>query len=150
MGPKVKVNGELCATALGLLRFLLVKSFSGPVLFYDDHCPLCHRSVRLLLWADRKARLKFAALDSEWGSGLHLSSGLDSVILLLNGVSYTHSTAVGLALKELGGLWAFLGSAVLIWPVWIRDGIYKWIARMRPRSKECILIPEDYRGRFLD
>lgn len=133
-----------------LLCYQLVEDYSGPVLFYDDHCPLCYRSVRFLLWADRRARLRFASLQSPKGVKLDLPHGLDSVVLNIRGVNYYYSDAIGLALKELKGVWAMLGWVILIWPSWLRNGVYRIVAALRPVSKQCALIPEAYRDRFLE
>ena len=38
---------------------------SGPVLLFDGACGLCQRMVRVLIWLDRKGRLRFAPLQGQ-------------------------------------------------------------------------------------
>jgi len=106
---------------------------------------------------DKKALLKFAALQSATGKQLQekfqIDKNAESLILLDNGVAYTHSDAALRIAKYLRWPVKMLYIFILI-PHFIRQPIYKWIARNRYKwfgQRESCMIPgPDIRARFLD
>lgn len=130
----------------------------GPVLFFDGGCGLCHRSVRILIALDRKARLVFAPLGGELFAGrvpAEARGGLpDSLVLSTSGGRlYVRSEAALRALEEIGGPWAPLAKLGRILPGSLRDRLYDAIARVRHRGFKkpetaCPLMPPELRSRF--
>lgn len=132
------------------------------VLVFDGVCVLCDGWVRLLLRHDRSARYAFAAMQGEAGRGLLRAHGLDPddpVSLLL--VEYDlpggerisiDSDAIRRALAGMGGIWRCAHALVLL-PKFVRDPLYRWLARNRYRwfgkhAACAVPAPED-RHRFI-
>jgi predicted DCC family thiol-disulfide oxidoreductase YuxK len=127
--------------------------------YYDGHCGLCHRSVRLLLAADADGRLfRFAPLQGETFQVKVAESaraGLPDSVVLQNtdGSLLVRSAVVIHVLRRLGGGWAALGAAIRLIPKPLRDGLYDWIARVRFRffarpADICPVMPAKLRKRF--
>ncbi len=129
------------------------------VLFYDGGCGLCHRTVRLVLAADRAERFRFAPLQGTTFRQLVPESsraGLpDSIVLLTSqGQLLVRSGAVLHILRRLGGGWRVLAAVSSLVPRPVRDALYDFIARIRFRlfarpADFCPVVPKDLRSRFL-
>jgi predicted DCC family thiol-disulfide oxidoreductase YuxK len=128
-------------------------------IFYDGHCGLCHRAVRLVLAEDRGAAFRFAPLDSDAlreaipkESRSQLPDSM--VVRTAEGTILTRSQAVRYILERLGGLWRVLGFLARTVPVSLLDHLYDGIAAIRLRlfarpEATCPLLPEQLRQRFL-
>jgi len=137
-------------------------SAAGPVVLYDGVCGFCNHAVQLILEHDRRGRLRFAALQSDYARGLlerHPElRGLDTVVLVENvGEAgervYVKSAAALRIARHLGGFWkVFLAGHAL--PSGLRDYLYDQFARRRYRwfgkRDACMLPPPETRARFLD
>jgi predicted DCC family thiol-disulfide oxidoreductase YuxK len=118
-----------------------------PALYYDAECPMCTRSARFIRRRDRRATLRFEALTSDEGRALIASepalAAVDSMIWVDHGDSgakpivRTHSAAVLAVAGYLGGGWAVLGALAGVVPAPVRDRVYRWVARHRPRAEHC-------------
>lgn len=66
----------------------------------------------------------------------------------------SRSDAAVVALRELGGVWAALGAALQLLPLWMRNWGYNRVARNRYRIfgkyDACPIPSEKDRGKFLD
>lgn len=115
---------------------------AGATIVFDGVCVLCNGWVRFLLRHDRRQRYRFAAMQGDAGRRLLVDHGLDPddpVSFLL--VEYdrgpeprvaTDTVAIRRVLAGLGGVWRLaLLSAVL--PPFLRDPLYRWLARHRYR-----------------
>ncbi len=128
-----------------------------PVLLFDGVCNLCNASVQWVLLRDKKGVFRFAALQSEIGQHLLKARGmsgetLDSVVVVSGEQVLTHSDAPLEVVRLLGGGWSLL--YVFRWlPRWIRDSIYRYIARNRYRwfgkKESCMLPRQEWKERFL-
>lgn len=128
-----------------------------PVLLFDGVCNLCNASVQWVLLRDKKGVFRFAALQSEIGQHLLKARGmggetLDSVVVVSGEQVLTHSDAPLEVVRLLGGGWSLL--YVFRWiPRWIRDSIYRFIARNRYRwfgkQESCMLPRPEWKERFL-
>lgn len=112
----------------------------APILVYDGDCGFCTRSVQFVLTHDtRRGTARFAARDGEAGRSVrqrhpHLEK-VDSLLWVetVNGrevVSY-YSDAVLATATYLGGFYALLGGLGRIVPRFLRDPVYRFIARVR-------------------
>ena len=107
-----------------------------PILFYDGNCGLCHRVIRFLLAEDRYGQVRFAPLQGKMFIGA-VTEGKrqrlpDSIVLLTaDGELHTQSSAVGLLLLSLGGLWRPLGHMLLAIPKPLRDLGYSAVGKIR-------------------
>ncbi|MEO0043405.1 MAG: hypothetical protein RL329_2853 [Bacteroidota bacterium] len=133
------------------------KSDLEAIILFDGVCNLCDTFVQFVLKKDKKARFRFAALQSQRGALLLKQFGLsateyNSVVLVESGQVYQKSAAALRILKGLGGMWTLLYAFIWI-PRPIRDVLYDWIARNRYRffgkKAECMLPTPEIRARFL-
>jgi predicted DCC family thiol-disulfide oxidoreductase YuxK len=116
--------------------------------------------VDFLISRDPGGRLRFAPLQSEWARRALPSahspdpaSTPDSIVLLANGRLHTESTAVLLGVAALGR-WYRLAGILLVIPSFLRDEIYRIVARNRyrwfGRTQSCRVPTPEERGRFLE
>lgn len=132
-----------------------IPSDKGIILF-DGVCNYCNTMVNFSLKRDKKNFLLFAPLQSDTGLALREKYGVapsvDSFIYIENDKAYLYSTAALKVSKHLSGAWPLLGIFFII-PPFIRDGVYKWIARNRYKwfgKKETCMIPTPaVRAKFL-
>lgn len=132
---------------------------SGPVLFYDGGCGLCHGAVRLLLRLDRRARLRFAPLGGATFAALvppEARAALpDSLVLAPgDGRLLLRSAAVRAALRETGRPGRVAAAAARLVPPAVADRLYDAVAGARKRvfaapTGTCPVPPGPWRGRFL-
>jgi predicted DCC family thiol-disulfide oxidoreductase YuxK len=130
-----------------------------PVVVYDGVCLLCSRWVRFLLEQDREDRYLFAAMQSDSGRNLLQSHGLDpdspfSMLLVDGGQGYTDTTAIARILRSLSRQpWRWLGTVIVLIPQFLRDPVYRFIARHRyrffGRSEQCFVPTPEQRARFI-
>lgn len=122
------------------------------IVFFDDSCGLCQKSVIFFLKRDKKKQFFFAPLSGktaavelkEW---LKDHSQVDSIVFVEkadNGSKKTsyYSQAVLRLLWQLGGMWSFFGlfsflPSLLLLPA---DFIYKQIAK---RRRTLCLLPRE-------
>jgi predicted DCC family thiol-disulfide oxidoreductase YuxK len=128
------------------------------ILVFDGVCVLCSRWVRFVLRRDRRGLYKFAAMQSASGRRLLAQHGIDpddpmSFLLLDQGSGYTDSDAIVRVLRSFGPGWQVLAAIVSIVPRFIRDRVYRWVARHRYRlfgQREVCMVPgPDVADRFL-
>ena len=101
------------------------------MILYDGYCHLCCRSVKWIIRNDRQARFSFMPLQDAGLPGILEQSG-DTVLLLMAGKRYERSTAALMIAVRLRFPWPLLG-ILLIVPPFIRDALYKLVARNRKR-----------------
>ena len=126
-------------------------------LFFDGTCGLCHGTVRLVLRADRRARVRFAPLEGPTFRSLvgSASSGLpDSLVLRLpDGTLLTRSAAVVAVLRRLGGAWRLPAAVMGAVPAGLADRLYDGVARVRRRlfrrpDASCPAVRQELLDRF--
>jgi predicted DCC family thiol-disulfide oxidoreductase YuxK len=126
------------------------------ILFFDGYCTLCNASVDFVLRHDKACVLKVASLQGQ-AAREHLPEtlreSLDSLVLFHNGRIYTESTAALKVAGLLGFPWT-LATVFLLVPPFIRNAVYRWVARNRYRwfgkRDTCRLPTAAERARFLD
>jgi predicted DCC family thiol-disulfide oxidoreductase YuxK len=129
------------------------------IVVFDGVCNLCHYSVELLLRLDSKKILSFTSLQGETVKQLDIHQerlALEEQSILYkrknSEVLYYRSDAIIEILKDLFSL-GFIFSIFKLIPRFIRDGIYRYIAKNRYKlfgKKETCRIPtEEEKSRFL-
>jgi predicted DCC family thiol-disulfide oxidoreductase YuxK len=126
------------------------------VLFFDDACILCNKSIRLIHFLDIRKTLFFSPLQSPLGIEIQQKSNLkeldSTVIYFRKGNLHTQSTAIIYCLSD--SFWLF--KPILIFlaiPTFIRNGIYNFIAKNRKRifkNQTCSLPSESLRKQIID
>ncbi|MBL7732389.1 MAG: thiol-disulfide oxidoreductase DCC family protein [Chitinophagaceae bacterium] len=128
-----------------------------PVVLFDGVCNFCNRMVNFAIRRDKKARLRFAALQSAAGIALRnkfaLDPAVDTVVLVENNKVYTYAKAAIRISRYLS--WpAKMLYAFIIVPSFISQPLYKWFAKHRYKwfgKKDTCMIPDaSVRSRFLD
>ena len=133
-----------------------MNSMNHTIVFFDDSCLLCNRTLQWILRNEKTHTLYFAPL-----SGLH-AKGLierfftvpDSIIVSKNNELFVKSLAIIQVLKEMGGIWKLVSICLRCIPNYIRDIVYDFIAKNRYQwfgtVEECLLMKGNYSSRFLD
>lgn len=129
-----------------------------PILLFDGVCNLCNGFVQFVIKRDKKAKFKFASLQSEAGQELLNEYGLktedfESFVYIKNNKFYQKSSAALTLLSDLGGLW-ILFYPLMIFPRFIRDFVYNLVARNRykmfGKTESCMVPTPELKARFLD
>jgi predicted DCC family thiol-disulfide oxidoreductase YuxK len=131
----------------------------GPVVLFDGHCNLCNGAVRFVLEHDAAGTFRFAALQSEAGARLLRGRGQvpasadpESVVLVEGPEVHWRSDAALRIARRLDGAWPLAYGLVVV-PRFIRDAIYRAVARRRyrwfGRTEVCRLSEPGHAGRFL-
>jgi predicted DCC family thiol-disulfide oxidoreductase YuxK len=128
------------------------------VIVFDGVCMLCSRWVDFVLRRDLHGRYKFAAMQSASGRALLIEHGIDpddplSFLLLEDKKGYTDTDAIVRILRSFGPGWKFIAVLLSIVPRFVRDPLYRWIARNRyrmfGRRAACRVPTADIADRFL-
>lgn len=128
-------------------------------LFYDGHCGLCQRSVRLILAEDATgSAFRFAPLQGETFQALlspkeRYALPLSLVVQTETGTLLTRSSAVLHILRRLGGAWRLLAGVLVLLPAPVRNALYDAVARVRLHlfaqpAEVCPLMTPQLRARF--
>ena len=137
---------------------------ANPIILYDGVCGLCNSLVQFLLKHDKRGRLRFASLQSDFAEKVLRRHGfdakdLDTVHVVVNYDQpgervLQRSDAVLRAGRELGGFWGASSSVGRIVPRALRDLVYRLVATNRYRVfgkyDTCMLPDPKQRSRFLD
>lgn len=128
-----------------------------PIVLFDGICNYCNSMVNFAIRNDREGRLRFAPLQSDAGRNLRkqyqVPTGVDSVVFIENDRAYYYSDAALRITRYLQGPARLLYGFMII-PRFIREPIYKWIARNRykwfGKKDSCMIPTPEVRDRFLD
>lgn len=127
------------------------------LVLFDGVCNLCNASVTFIVDRDPDGYFQFASLQSDLGQASARAYGadasrLDSILLVQDGRLYRESAAALRIALRLGALWPLMGAFFVV-PAFLRDPVYRWIARNRYRwfgHTESCRIPQPHeRDRFL-
>ncbi|PSK89221.1 thiol-disulfide oxidoreductase DCC family protein [Taibaiella chishuiensis] len=129
------------------------------IVLFDGVCNLCNRSVQFIIRHDPKGAFLFAPLQSDTGKALlaqlpvALPGTPDSIILVAKDRVWRFSDAVLQIARRLDGAWPLAYAAVVV-PRFIRNPIYRFIARNRyrwfGRQDHCMLPTAALKARFLE
>jgi predicted DCC family thiol-disulfide oxidoreductase YuxK len=127
------------------------------IILFDGVCNLCNGFVQFVIKRDPQAKLKFGTLQSNEAIELllphHINpEELNSVIFIVNNKVYTQSDAAIKIAQHLGSAWP-LAASLLIIPKFIRNAVYRFIAKNRYRwfgkKMQCMVPSPDLKSRFL-
>ncbi len=132
------------------------KSPEHPIIFFDGMCALCNRFVTMILRQDKQGVFRLAALQGETARRMLPSMPADpgrwSMVYLDEQGMHLESDASLLIYRRLGGWFWWLSLARIV-PRFLRDGVYRLVARNRYRwfgkNDTCRLPTEEERHRFL-
>ena len=121
----------------------------GPLMMFDGVCNLCNGALQFMLRVEKHDKLQFCTLQSDAAIALleHLNAPLDlsTVVYVVDGQLYTHSTAISLLLRHHAKpVYGFLGLMLAVIPKPVRDYGYRVVARNRYKwfgHKEICLMP---------
>ena len=106
-----------------------------PIVYFDGHCNLCNSAIDFLIRRDPRRVLKFAPLQGETAKQRlpeALVKDLGTVAFEDERGVVTESTAALRALGAIGGVYR-LAPLLIIIPRFIRDRVYRFVARHRYR-----------------
>lgn len=127
------------------------------IILFDGVCNFCNTSVNTIIKFDKKKYFRFAPIQSDIGKFLMDTYKLDpvkfdSVILCDDNKAYVFSSAILNIARKLGGIYS-LGYAFVLIPKFIRDPLYKWIAKNRykwwGKKDSCMIPTPELKSRFL-
>jgi len=138
----------------------MTKAIPDPhdVVLFDGVCNLCNASVRFIINRDSRGRFKFASLQSVVAKQILKEIGVDTdalstIVLIRQERCYVRSDAILEIARKLDGIWPLIYAARII-PRFIRDGVYRLIARHRyswfGKKDSCMVPTPDLKTRFLE
>ncbi|TGL69834.1 thiol-disulfide oxidoreductase DCC family protein [Leptospira jelokensis] len=127
------------------------------IVFFDGVCHLCMGSVQFLLKRNPSESLLFSSIGSKTYMEIVPKSSEstlpDSILYWKQGKLLVESDAILGITKELSFPWK-LGIVFWIVPKWIRNAIYRFIAKHRyqwfGKAESCMVPTEGVKKRFLD
>lgn len=103
------------------------------ILFFDGVCNLCNALIDFLVRKDSSDSLSFAPLQGQTAKQVlpaEFVVGLNTLVYLEDGQTYTRSTAVLKIMAQLPRPWCWL-SVLRFVPKMLRDLVYGLVARWR-------------------
>lgn len=131
---------------------------NSKIVVFDGVCVLCSRWMQFVFRRDRDKQFRFAAMQSERGRQLMLQHGMNpedpmSLLLLEGERAYTDTEAIIRVLRSLGGAWKMRSFAIRIVPRFVRDPLYRRVARHRyqifGKRETCFIPTTEVADRFL-
>lgn len=128
-----------------------------PTILFDGVCNLCNGAVLFIIKRDPNQKFQFASLQSAFGKSQLQKYNLntkdvDSIVLIKSSKAFVRSTAALQIASQLNGLWPVL-SIFKIFPTFIRDGVYNWIAKNRyswfGKKDACMIPTPELKSRFI-
>jgi len=110
-----------------------IETSKKAIIFFDDDCLLCNKTVLFLLKRDIHKTLQFTPIGGDTFKALNLeqiSTNKNTVIFLKNGEISLRSTAILKTLSQLPFPWN-LATIFTIVPKSIRDFFYRYVAKNR-------------------
>ncbi|MEM6273382.1 MAG: DCC1-like thiol-disulfide oxidoreductase family protein [Bacteroidota bacterium] len=133
------------------------KNQNRPVVIFDGVCELCNAAVDFIMKWEKRPELLFTANQNEPGRKILMEHGKDpdsvsTIYLYENGRLYDFSTAALRIARRLRFPLNLLYAGMIV-PRFIRDAIYRWIARNRYRwfgkKESCRMPTPEEMARFL-
>lgn len=126
------------------------------IIFFDGVCPLCNGFVDFVLKRDIQHHFFFCSLQAKTAQQLLNAQdlSLDSVVYSEDGKIFKKSKAVLRILFYMGSYWSLLSILLSIFPRFIADFFYDFVANNRYRwfgkYDTCTLPTPEQKQYFLD
>ena len=130
---------------------------NGPIIVFDAECVLCSANAQFVLKHDKVGYFRLASMQGEVGATLYRDNGIDPAnpgsMIVIDGACVRQDSDAVLSIYEgLGYPWRLVAVFRLV-PCFIRDPVYRWIARNRYRwfgkRTSCWIAPAEYSSRIL-
>lgn len=127
------------------------------IVLFDGVCNLCNGAINFLIDHDKDNLLLFASLQSDFGQVVLKDYGMnindfDTFAFLKDGKMFTRSQGALEVMNVLGGSWSSLYLFRFV-PTFLRDGIYKIIAKNRYKlfgqRDACRMPTPELKAKFL-
>lgn len=127
------------------------------IVLFDGVCNLCNGAINFLIDHDKDNLLLFASLQSDFGQVVLKDYGMnindfDTFVFLKDGKMFTRSQGALEVMNVLGGSWSSLYLFRFV-PTFLRDGIYKIIAKNRYKlfgqRDACRMPTPELKAKFL-
>jgi predicted DCC family thiol-disulfide oxidoreductase YuxK len=129
------------------------------IVLFDGVCNLCNSTVQIIIDHDPSGYFRFTSLQSEKAKELLAGFGMkppegdpDSILLIQDGKVYSHSGAALRIARRMTGAYKLFWATIVV-PWFIRDLVYRFIARNRyrwfGREEACRVPTPELRARFL-
>jgi predicted DCC family thiol-disulfide oxidoreductase YuxK len=131
--------------------------YKYPIILFDGVCNLCNSSVQFVVKHDTNNKYKFAALQSDYAKNILAGHQINveklaSLILIEDQKIYTESTGALRIAKSLDFPTSLLYVFIII-PPFIRDEVYRYIARNRynwfGKKEICWLPTSELKSKFI-
>ena len=128
-----------------------------PIILFDAECVLCSANAQFVLKHDKTGHFRLASMQGDAGAALYRVHGMDpsdpSSMIVVEGSRIRQDSDAVLSIYEaLGFPWRAVAVFRII-PAFLRDPIYRWVARNRYRlfgkRSSCWVAPPEYRARIL-
>lgn len=126
------------------------------VVFFDGNCMLCNSFIAYLV-KKKPPSLLFCDINSATANTLLAplqlqNSQQNTIYFLQNNKLFNKSTAVFKILHQLSPTFKFISNIGLLFPLFIRDGVYSWVAKNRYRlfkKGACYLPTPEEKEKFI-
>lgn len=126
------------------------------IVLFDGVCNLCSASVQFIIRHNKKADLKFASLQSDFGQSqlvkFQLPAEVKTIVFIIDGKALLRSDAALELCRYLNGFYRYL-VVLKIFPTFLRDWVYNIVARNRYRwfgkKDQCWIPTSDLASRFM-
>ncbi|TAG57271.1 MAG: DUF393 domain-containing protein [Cytophagales bacterium] len=122
----------------------MTNSIHNQVIIFDGVCNFCNFYINFILKIDKKNKFKFATLQSDFGKEIVRKFNIkeiDSVIFFADNKVFVYSNAILEIIKKTSFPYYFLYVLLIIFPTFVRDYLYKLIAKNRyaifGKSNQC-------------
>ena len=128
-----------------------------PIILFDAECVLCSANAQFILRHDKNGHFRLATMQGRVGAELYIDHGMDPhdpiSMLVIDGDRVRKDSDAVLSIYEaLGFPWRLI-SLFRVVPHFIRDPVYRWVARNRYRlfgkRTSCWIAPLEFRNRIL-
>lgn len=128
-----------------------------PIILFDAECVLCSANAQFILKHDKAGHFRLASMQGDIGAMIYRQHGFDprdpiSILVVAQGRVRQDSDAVIAIYEGLGFPWKLLSIARVV-PAFLRDPVYRWVARNRyawfGKRETCWVAPPEYQNRIL-
>ncbi|MFD2115532.1 thiol-disulfide oxidoreductase DCC family protein [Paenibacillus yanchengensis] len=133
---------------------------NGAIIVIDGECALCQHITKFLIRYDHQQLFSFVTLQSEAGKYLlqqyQLPASYEDSFLFIDfkrkRMRMRSAAALSIC-RKLGGWWSLLYPLIIV-PPFIRDAVYRLIAKYRHRffanADHCLLPTPEIKNRFIE